>query len=46
MQAVILSCKNEVLMLETFDFNPASSFQKKVQLPGGTAETELICMQW
>jgi len=41
---VILLYKNEVLMTETFDFNPASSFQKKIHLPGGTSETDLIAV--
>jgi tetratricopeptide (TPR) repeat protein len=39
---VVLLCKNEVLITESFDFNPATSFQKKVQLPGGASATDLI----
>lgn len=39
---VILSCNDEVLITETFDFNPATSFQKKVQLPEGANSTDLV----
>ncbi len=39
-----MSCNGEVLMSETFDFNPASSIQKKLQLPDGAAATDLVAV--
>lgn len=41
---VVLVYKNEVIIEETFDFNPAASFQKKVQLPVGALETDLLAV--